>query len=120
MAVDPGDDGLLAIEQGKDDALGLPRGLAEALVDHRLHPGDVAPRAEGAPRAREHDHIGPRVIGCIAEDRRELRMERGVDGVEFIGPVEGQREDPAAALVPDEAVAREVDQGSLPAVRFHT
>ncbi len=47
-------------------------------------------------------------------------MQRGVDGVEFVGPVEGQREDPAAALVPDEAVAREVDQGSLPAVRFHT
>ncbi len=85
MAVDPGYDGLLAIEQGKDDALGLARGLAEALVDHRLHPGDVAPRAEGAPRAREHDHIGPRVIGRIAEDRRELRMKSGVDGIEFSG-----------------------------------
>jgi hypothetical protein len=109
VAVDFGNDRLFAIEQREDDALGLPGGLTESVVDHLLHPEDVAARGKGAPFAGEHDDVRIPVVRRILEHGREFGVHDLVDGIQLIGSVERQREDAPATIDADRPVFREVD-----------
>ncbi len=93
MAVDPGDDGLLAIEQGKDDALGLPRGLAKPssiiVCIHGMSPPEQKARPAPVSTITSDPGSSAASLKIVASSARCSR----VDGVEFIGSVEGQRKE---------------------------
>ena len=59
---------------------------------------EILPGAEPLPRAGEHD-AADRRVGCDIERVSELGLQRARERVEDVGPVQGDREDGAVALV---------------------
>src|SRR5260370_29092655 len=90
VAVHLRDDRLFTIQQGEDDLPGFASCLIPVapIIDHGLHPRDVATRAEGAPSAGEDDNVGIGVQGTINEHPGELLMQCAVDGVEGLRTIE--------------------------------
>jgi hypothetical protein len=80
----------------------------------------VLPDAEAATRAGD-DH-GTDVVGArLLEALRQRRVHGGVERVQHVGPVEGEREDVAVACRPDlgHATRPHHAAGTRQAVAFH-
>ena len=109
VTVELGNHGLLAIEQRVDDLLAFSRRLLERcrLVDHSLHPVDVAAGREGAAGAGEHGDVARRIVRHVDEHMRQFGVHLFVDGVEFVGPVHRDLENAAAAREPQGLVGIE-------------
>jgi hypothetical protein len=96
--VDARDDRLGALVHQPEHARELARVLEVALeveVDGFFHPVQVAPRAEGRSRAREHDEPDLRSGRFLLEDPRELRDHHLVEGISDIGAVDRDGEHPS-------------------------
>ena len=108
-AVQPADDRLLEVEQGRDDALGVGQDAAEAgrVVDHVLEPDHVAARAEGTAGAGEHDEVALPVVLGVDEDVPQFVVQVVVHGVDR-AVVDGDGQDAAVAGQGERLVAVEV------------
>ena len=96
VAVEPADERLVEIELAEHDLLRLASGLLEQgrVVDCRLHPIDIAAGAERAAAAGEHHHIRLGIVPDFDKDAGELGVERGIDRIERVRPVQRGQELP--------------------------
>ncbi len=116
MAVEPADERLVEIELAEHDLPRLaPRFLEQGrVVDRRLHPIDVAAGAERAAAAGEHDDIRLRIVPDFDKDAGELGVQRGIDRIARVRPVEGEHEDAPAPLDGNGAIGLIAGHGALP------
>ena len=116
MAVEPADERLVEIELAEHDLLRLASGLLEQgrVVDRRLHPIDIAAGTERAAAAGEHHDIRLRIVPDFDEDAGELGVERGIDRIERVRPVEREHEDAPAALDGNGPIGLIAGHGALP------
>ena len=68
------------------------------IVEERGDPVEVTAGAEGAARAGENDRPGFLVGGQLPPDLGQRGVQRGVDGVQLVGPVDGDDADRAVGL----------------------
>jgi len=78
-----GDHGLFAIEQREDDLLAFARGLLEGtrIVDHLLHPLDVAAGGKRASCSRQHHDVDLRILVEVDEDPCQLLVHALIHGI---------------------------------------
>ena len=115
VAVEPADERLVEIELAEHDLLRLASGLLEQgrVVDCRLHPIDIAAGTERAAAAGEHHDIRLRIVPDFDEDAGELGVERGIDRIERVRPVEREHEDAPAAFDGDGPIRLIAFHGAL-------
>ena len=106
MAIEAAHQRLGQVKLRIDDRLGFGRDGLELSrpVDRRLHPVQIAARAESLAVAGEHDHVRLGVCGGVREHTRKLCVQPAIDGIELVRTVEPDHEHALATLELDALV----------------
>src|SRR3546814_21184067 len=89
VAVDPGDDRLLAGKDAPEYFLALLDALLELLEIERLaHIFNVAASAERAICAGDHEHLGLGIEVELPDQSHDIEVEFAIDAVEHFGTIQ--------------------------------
>ncbi|MDT4857917.1 hypothetical protein FQZ97_923620 [compost metagenome] len=114
VAIDLGNDRLLAIQHREDDLLAPAHTVEEALrlVDNLLHLLDVATGAERPTGARKDDDLGIGIMACIDENPSQLSIHLVINGIECVRTIEGNGQNAIFTLELERLVAGEIHRSS--------
>ena len=107
IAVQAADDGLVAVEQPKDDrASGLA--LSGEAPCPRSHAFQVAAGTESAARPGQHDGADIGIVLQLGEDAHDLGPQRARERIQCVRPVQRDKADGAVAFGEDDGLGHGV------------